>query len=214
MPGLDDEDISQTKFAGLTTFANLPYVHCLAADEDDEEEEEEGEDDGRKKNNKEKRKKKRSGGVEKFDIAILGAPFDTVSICLFLSFFSFILMYRALLTTGLTTTTSSFSPEANFLILILIFLSQGVTARPGARFGPLGIRQGSRRIAPDFSWSVYTGQNPFKQGLKIVDCGDAPLTVLDNTIALRQLERAHKVCNVPYLMGDLWVERGFWNWNC
>lgn len=35
-----------------------------------------------------------------------------------------------------------------------------------------------------------------------MDCGDAPLTVLDNTIALRQLERAHKVCTVPYLMGD------------
>lgn len=79
MPGLDDEDISQTKFAGLTTFANLPYVHCLAADEDEEEEEDDG-----KKNKKEKRKKKKSVGVEKFDIAILGAPFDTVS--LFLSF--------------------------------------------------------------------------------------------------------------------------------
>lgn len=40
-------------FAGLTTYANLPYVHCLAG---------EGEQ------------------VEKFDIAILGAPFDTVSV--------------------------------------------------------------------------------------------------------------------------------------
>jgi hypothetical protein len=47
-----DTDISQAKFSGLNTYANLPYVHCLAA---------EGED------------------VEKFDIAILGAPFDTVS---------------------------------------------------------------------------------------------------------------------------------------
>lgn len=45
------------------------------------------------------------------------------------------------------------------------------------------------------------------QGLKIVDCGDAPLTVLDNTIALRQLERAHKVCNVPYR--TLWVICGW-----
>ena len=39
-------------FAGLTTYANLPYVHCLA----------------------------REGvEIEKYDIAILGAPFDTVS---------------------------------------------------------------------------------------------------------------------------------------
>ena len=42
---------AETLFAGLTTYANLPYVHCLAA---------EGEE------------------VEKYDIAILGAPFDTV----------------------------------------------------------------------------------------------------------------------------------------
>lgn len=44
-------DISQA-FAGILTYANLPYVHCLAND---------GED------------------VDKYDIAIMGAPFDTVS---------------------------------------------------------------------------------------------------------------------------------------
>ena len=44
---------TDSAFFGLTTFANLPYVHCLA-------------DEGRK--------------VEKFDIAILGAPFDTVGL--------------------------------------------------------------------------------------------------------------------------------------
>lgn len=76
-------DITGAKFAGLTTFANTPYVHCL---------------------NKE--------GNELYDIAILGAPFDT-----------------------------------------------GVTARPGARFGPSGIRSGSRRIRPDGAWNVYTGKN-------------------------------------------------------
>jgi agmatinase len=49
--GPNDADITQSKFAGLMTYANLPYVHCLAP---------EGED------------------VEPFDIAIIGAPFDTV----------------------------------------------------------------------------------------------------------------------------------------
>ena len=49
-------DISQPIFAGLTTYANTPYVHCLAAD-------------GEK--------------VEPYDIAILGAPFDTVRRLLF-----------------------------------------------------------------------------------------------------------------------------------
>lgn len=50
--GYNQPDITQGKFAGLTTYANLPYVHCLAP---------------------------KSEEVEPFDIAILGAPFDTVS---------------------------------------------------------------------------------------------------------------------------------------
>jgi len=118
--GVDtDLDVSSPMFYGLMTYANLPYVHCLAADGKD---------------------------LEKYDIAIIGAPFDT-----------------------------------------------GVTARPGARFGPSGIRAGSRRIAPDFAYSVYTGRNAFLDWAKIVDCGDAPLTYLDNTVALKQLTKAHKV---------------------
>ncbi|KAK4543719.1 hypothetical protein LTR36_005364 [Oleoguttula mirabilis] len=112
-------DISAVMYSGLMTFANLPYVHCLAADGTE---------------------------VEQYDIAIVGAPFDT-----------------------------------------------GVTARPGARFGPTGIRAGSRRISPEFSWSVYNGRNHFREWAKIVDCGDAPLTVLDNTVALKQLDKTHRV---------------------
>lgn len=46
-----DADITSARFAGLTTFANLPYTHCLAKDAAE-------------------------AGI--YDIAILGAPFDTV----------------------------------------------------------------------------------------------------------------------------------------
>ena len=46
-------DLSEVLYSGLTTYANLPYVHCLAKDEED---------------------------LEKYDIAIIGAPFDTVGI--------------------------------------------------------------------------------------------------------------------------------------
>ncbi|PNS19733.1 Arginase [Sphaceloma murrayae] len=112
-------DVSEASFGGLTTYANLPYVHCLGGDETQ---------------------------IEPFDIAILGAPFDT-----------------------------------------------GVTARPGARYGPTGIRLGSRRIHPEFSYSIYTGQNIFQSWAKIIDCGDSPLTFLDNTIALKQLDLSHKI---------------------
>ena len=40
------------------------------------------------------------------------------------------------------------------------------------------------------------GENSFDDWAIIVDCGDAPLTFLDNTVALKQLEKAHKVCVV------------------
>ncbi|KAL2856317.1 hypothetical protein BJX68DRAFT_207128 [Aspergillus pseudodeflectus] len=68
----------------------------------------------------------------------------------------------------------------------------GVTARPGARYGPGGIRLGSRRLT---GWSIYTGENVFESWAKLVDCGDAPLTWLDNTVALKQLDLAHKVAS-------------------
>lgn len=42
--------------------------------------------------------------------------------------------------------------------------------------------------------SLVVGENSFRSWATIVDCGDAPLTFLDNTIALKQLEKAHRVC--------------------
>ncbi|KIJ36541.1 hypothetical protein M422DRAFT_179332 [Sphaerobolus stellatus SS14] len=78
---------------------------------------------------------------EEFDVAILGAPFDTAT-----------------------------------------------TYRPGARFGPNGIRQGSRRINVAYF-------DPFMKmavadHINIVDCGDVPMVYVDNKAALRQLEQA------------------------
>jgi len=49
-PG-EDQLLEAQKFAGLTTFANLPWVHCLSQEDH----------------------------VEKYDIAFLGAPFDTAT---------------------------------------------------------------------------------------------------------------------------------------
>ncbi|CAJ2500555.1 Uu.00g034080.m01.CDS01 [Anthostomella pinea] len=115
----DIDIVTGSQFNGLTTFAHLPYVHCFS-------------DEGAQGN--------------KYDIAILGAPFDT-----------------------------------------------GVTARPGARYGPVAIRIGSQRIDAEFAWSVYTGINPLKSWAKVVDCGDVPMVWLDNNVALAQLHKAHKV---------------------
>lgn len=66
------------------------------------------------------------------------------------------------------------------------------SGRPGARFGPGGIRIGSQRMFPE-AISVYTGEGTLNQWAKVVDCGDVGLTWFDNTVALRQLDKAHRV---------------------
>lgn len=110
-------DLSHAKYGGLTTYANVPYVHCLAAD---------------------------GVEIETYDIAILGAPFDTVSSIIARWPGQFVAMCLQLLRCA----TNAFSCT-----------HQGVTARPGARYGPGGIRQGSRRIQSEFSFDVETGKD-------------------------------------------------------
>lgn len=119
-PGDDDTiDIATgSQFNGLETFANLPYVNALVDDE---------------------------ARTHRYDIAILGAPFDTAT-----------------------------------------------SGRPGARFGPSGIRVGSERMSPSAT-SVYTGAQTLADWAEIVDVGDVRLTRFDNTVALKQLDKAHRV---------------------
>lgn len=107
-------------YAGIPTFAHLPQVECFGLDP--------------------------NAPKPEFDVAIIGAPFDT-----------------------------------------------GVSYRGGARFGPSGIREGSRRIGASASYSsINLGFNPYTDWAKVVDCGDAPMTPFDNRIALNQLYRAHR----------------------
>ncbi|KUI61509.1 hypothetical protein VP1G_08655 [Cytospora mali] len=117
----DDVDIvTGSQFRGLKTFANLPYVNCFS------DEEQYAQD-------------------QKYDIAILGAPFDTAT-----------------------------------------------SGRPGARYGPQGIRTGSQRMFPG-SYSIYTGESTLSSWARVVDAGDVGLTWFDNTVALKQLDKAHRV---------------------
>ncbi|KAJ7292729.1 hypothetical protein C8J57DRAFT_1428789 [Mycena rebaudengoi] len=101
-------------FSGPLAFSHLPYTRCL----EDE--------------------------AERFDIAILGIPFDTT-----------------------------------------------VSYRPGARFGPYAIRSGSRRQRGERGYTMAWGNNPYKQGVKVVDCGDVPVSPFDNALALDQMEVAY-----------------------
>ncbi|CAK5273752.1 unnamed protein product [Mycena citricolor] len=114
--GFNDEVTADSIFSGITTFAKLPWVQCLGRESD-----------------------------IPFDIAFLGAPFDTAT-----------------------------------------------SYRPGARFGPSGIREGSRRLTLYGGYNVPLKINPFKSGLRIVDCGDIPVTPYDNKHAIQQIEDGHK----------------------
>jgi agmatinase len=63
------------------------------------------------------------------------------------------------------------SPAFDIALLGMPF-DTAVTYRPGARFGPTGIRIGSRRIRGDRAWSLSWGLDPYQQGLEVIDCGD------------------------------------------
>lgn len=84
-----------------------------------------------------------------------------------------------------------FEKEAFDIAIVGAPFDAGTSYRPGTRFGPSGIRLGSRRLAP--AYSVYRENfNPYKNWAKIVDCGDPPVTPLDNRIALDQIYRAER----------------------
>ncbi|KAJ7623575.1 agmatinase [Roridomyces roridus] len=114
--GSNGEVTADAVFSGITTFAKLPWVQCLTREKD-----------------------------IPFDIAFIGAPFDT-----------------------------------------------GTSYRPGARFGPSGIRAGSRRLTLYGGYNVPLEINPFQSGLRLVDCGDIPVTPYDNKVAIQQIEEGHK----------------------
>ncbi|KAI0551551.1 arginase family-domain-containing protein [Xylaria curta] len=69
----------------------------------------------------------------------------------------------------------------------------GTSYRPGARFGPSGIRQGSRRLNLYGGYNVPLKTNPFDSWATVLDCGDIPVTSTryDNTWALKQIEEGH-----------------------
>lgn len=77
----------------------------------------------------------------------------------------------------------------------------GTSYRPGARFGPEAIRSGARRLHGGLTpvrgrrGSKLSRVNPYRpdtHNLTIIDCGDVPMTVFDNRIALNQLYRGQR----------------------
>lgn len=64
--------------------------------------------------------------------------------------------------------------------------------RPGTRFGPQGIRKASMRQDKARGFNFRAGINPFDNWANVLDCGDIPVTPMDNTLALKQMQLAYK----------------------
>ncbi|KAL2106441.1 hypothetical protein VUR80DRAFT_6707 [Thermomyces stellatus] len=67
-----------------------------------------------------------------------------------------------------------------------------VSYRPGARFGPRAIRQASARQSSLEGFNPRAGINPYRNWASIVDCGDIPITPMDNGVALQQMTEAFR----------------------
>ncbi|KAK3332454.1 arginase family-domain-containing protein [Cercophora scortea] len=100
-------------FSGIGSFAHLKHVKCLTTPS------------------------------ERFDIGIIGVPFDTAT-----------------------------------------------TYRPGARFGPRAIRQASSRQTSFRGFNPRANINPYQNWATILDCGDIPVSPMDNAVALAQMTAA------------------------
>ncbi|KAF9878180.1 arginase family protein [Colletotrichum karsti] len=91
---------------------------------------------------------------------------------------------------SLTTQSAALNPLD---IAILGFPYDTSTSyRPGARFGPRGIRAGSSREKKGRSYNTVWEVDPYDQGLEIIDCGDVPITPFDASHAFKQMEQAYR----------------------
>ncbi len=61
----------------------------------------------------------------------------------------------------------------------------GTSYRPGARFGPMAVRQASRHLRPGYH--VELGLSPF-QSVQVADAGDVPVTPFDIAAAMGQIQ--------------------------
>ena len=75
-------------------------------------------------------------------------------------------------------------PDYDVAILGVPF-DGGTSYRPGARFGPMGIRQASRHLRPRFHVELDTA--PLEE-IQVVDAGDVPCTPYDIDEAMGQIE--------------------------
>lgn len=96
---------------------------------------------------------------ELFDIAIVGVPFDSA------------VTYRP----GKLHSLQILPSHAN------------LSLSTGARLGPRAIRDASLRHIPSRGFHPTVGLNPYRSWARVLDCGDIPVTPVDNDVALRMM---------------------------
>lgn len=74
--------------------------------------------------------------------------------------------------------------------LIGVPFDTATSYRPGARFGPRAIRSASQRQTSLRGFNQRAMFNPYQDWAKIVDCGDIPVTPMDNNLAFKQMDLA------------------------
>ncbi|WP_326709926.1 agmatinase [Streptomyces sp. NBC_01474] len=77
-------------------------------------------------------------------------------------------------------------PDYDIAVLGVPF-DGGTSYRPGARFGPMGVRQASRHLRPRFHVELDTA--PLEQ-MQVADAGDVPCTPYSIDDAMQQIEQA------------------------
>ncbi|KAJ7726678.1 hypothetical protein DFH07DRAFT_896448 [Mycena maculata] len=87
-----------------------------------------------------------------------------------------------------------------FDIAILGFPFDTTTSyRPGARLGPQAIRIAS---STGRGYTLAWGNSPFDFGARLMDCGDVPLTPMDNAKAIDQMEVAYSTLLARPVQGE------------
>ncbi|KAH3670419.1 hypothetical protein OGAPHI_000934 [Ogataea philodendri] len=83
------------------------------------------------------------------------------------------------------------NPDEDFDIGVIgVPFDTATTYRSGARFGPRAIRTGSQRQNSKRAFNTRAGINPYQNWAKVLDCGDIPVSPMDNKLALDQMTQA------------------------
>ncbi|KAI1614232.1 arginase family-domain-containing protein [Exophiala viscosa] len=84
--------------------------------------------------------------------------------------------------------------DSAFDIAVLGFpFDTTVSVKPGARYGPRGIRSGSTKEKPGRTYNVNYGLDWHQNWARIIDCGDVPVTPYDNAHAYKQMEQGYRM---------------------